>query len=1148
MKLNGLNTVDSLRELAASWGYSRPSISEFPFRLPEIIKSNVTECRTIGEHQGFRIVYIKVDEAKKNPNQTVEGFMRVTEREFIKNIPKSNRPENLYVFTDQSMMRTHFVNATDSSQISLRRFSINPETKMRLHTAQEQLSKLSVNEGDSLQDLITKNQKAFDVEEVTNNFFKVFGIKFIELMEFLKRSGYSQEFKVLSDVTQVIMNRVLFLKFIEKKGWLDENTDYLSEKFQPYFDSKDLYWNDVLVPLFSKLSDNNFSDPSLGDIPFLNGGLFGKKPEGLDRVSVPNDFFANFFGEILNKYNFTIDESTPLSTEVAVDPEMLGRIFESLVLAIEKSPDDKIEEDIRKATNRRATGSYYTPRIVVFHMVRNAIARKLGKDIDQVKIRKIIDMAIDDTPDVNQLKNIEISKPEARGLLNAISKLSICDPAVGSGAYLLIALQILVGLIKILELYTDGHTDDPYNTKETVIKNNLIGVDILPQAVHICELRLWLSLVVDHKDKGPKPTLPNLTYRIFRGDSINDHLLGQKLQLDTFRPNMTNVIGDSQLVQDLERLKSLKVQFFDVNDESKKMNLRNEIYKKKLDIAVKILQEEHSAFEQKEQLGLIDSELPKQEALVVKLSKENREFLYRIKQIIQKESFEQLENGKLDFVWLIDLVEFFVDHGKGGFDIIIGNPPYGIKIDERSRYGLESKDSYGVFIALALDELLKDGGILSFITSDTWQTIKSHKPLREKLLNSALVHELLMMPSWTFDATVNTSILTVTKNKGYVGFGHDVSGHEVRDKNEIIACDFTCANRRSSDIEEYLHTLDDPKFYSTGKAAFYIYSQGLIKNNSNIPFFVGSPKIFKLINDVTCKKIDKEVGNLDKRKVTIQFVDFNQRIVEVVKLGDISSIKHGLTTGKTKEFIFKDPEESGNYPIVDNSLVLSEEDYELLDQDEMKNGINPDKFGGRYIIRYDKGGGSDTDEAWLPKYFVPTHYYINWSRDGVNRMKALPGFRHDGKEFYFKEGVTFSHTGVYSPTFRFNSRSVFDTAGSSLFTASYSLENLIGILNSKLILYLFKTYINHTVNASEDPLKALPIIPQIPNNIGTLVKAITLRQQESPRYNYQDNEQKQIDHIVYASYCLDEEDTIEVENWAERRYPKLAGTSKRGII
>jgi len=1173
MDLKGLKTEDDLKTLIIEkWGYAPYGDRLTGISLDESTRNKILVEKIIANHEGFHVLYFQLDETKKSENQKIEGFMRTVEREVVGRLDRHERNTKLFVFGSEKGDYWHFVNALNTTQVTLRRFSISPDNREKLRTAQEQLAKIEISsKADSIQEVIKKHERAFDVEEVTNGFFKAFGDKFVELMKLISIVKRGADHKELSDITQIILNRLIFLKFIEKKGWLDGDHEYLFNKFQDYYDTNKSYWLEVICPLFDLLSeDHKAPDPKLGEIPFLNGGLFGKEPKNLFTLAIPNEYFKSLFEDVLNRFNFTIDESSPLSVEVAVDPEMLGRIFESLVLIIEKSKD--IEEDIRKATSRRATGSYYTPRNVVFHMSRVAIAKSLSKNsgISELDIRKMIDIVVDEIPDDEQVEKCHLSKTQIQALFECIENITICDPAVGSGAFLLICLQILVGLRRYFSLVLNKKPDDDYILKEKVISNNLIGVDILAQAVHICELRLWLSLTVDFKEGRKPPTLPNLSYRIFQGDSIKDHLLGEEILLDKYRPNKSQLHKDPTIAQDLNRLKSLKSKYFDESGEAEKNRVQKEIYKRKLQIAIKILEEEHAIFEKKniEQQSLLGEEYIKKDSqlsLKKEISKEKRDFIRRLKDIYNRGLFENFSKDKIDFVWLIDLVEFFVDHGQGGFDIVIGNPPYGIKMEERTRYGLESKDSYGVFTALALDELLKEGGVLSFITSDTWQTIKSHKPLRKKILDNANVHELLMMPSWIFGATVNTSILTLTKLSGEVLFGKLVTGADERDKSQILACDFT-RTENPTELDEYIYSLDNPKFYSSAKVAFYQYEQGLVRTNTNIPFFVGSPKLFQLMNDKSCQEIEKEMSG---KKLKIRQIKMNGKTVEMVRFGDIANIKQGLATGDNKSYLYQNPLARGSYKDVNayKDYILTERDINKIANDEMlrskvvENGFHKAKdeknfdedlwFEGRYIAPHDKGGECDTSIGFLPNYYVPTEYYIDWSTESVKRLKKITIKERDGggpeqlaavirnPELYFKRGITYSTAGVYSPTFRIGSASVFGHRGSTIFT-SFNTENLLGILCSKTFKYFLRNYENHTIAAEAGTFDNLTFPIFANEDIVEIVSLIIEKQKQNLRYDYMSNEQKEIDKLVYGMYGLSEDDIQEVENWYARRYPKLA--------
>lgn len=1180
MNLTSLKTKhDLMRVIVEELGY--PAVEEqlFPLQIDEKIKLRVASANIIAAHKGFSVVFVQFNSNKDEYRDKFDLRMRGLERMIISKIDKHLRQQHLFIFTSSDGEYWHFVSARSSgSRLELRRFSITPFNRSRLRTISDRLALTRVESDDNLQSLIEKHRKAFDVEEVTMEFFRIFADKFLELIELMKSCRmYLGDQKKISDTAQIILNRLIFLKFIEQKRWLDNSSDYLYEKFQPYFSKVGSYWHEIVTSLFELLSDKDRKKyKELGDIPFLNGGLFGKEPKDLFLIPIPNSFFQDLFENLLNRFNFTIEESSPSSIEVAVDPEMLGRIFEELVLRLEKAID-KPEAEFKHEL-RRETGSYYTPRVAVYFMSREAIAHRIAdiSGVDVKKTKKLIDLSTDEYEDVDQLAEIELSKTECQSILRTTENISICDPAVGSGAFLLGSLQILVGVKRFLMLKTgDARTQDPnfnYTLKEQSIRHNLIGVDILRQAVHICELRLWLSLVVDYQHQsGDKiPTLPNLTYKVFQGDSIVDHLAGEALQSNEGRFRLDNFSANESIRQKLNKIKALKDGYFNETDEERKKKLEKQIIEERMKLAIEIL--ECEAPPKLTQADMFDNGMTKPNPKKVMEKNESdskHELITRLKRLLASKNFTTplALDDKLSFVWLIDLVEYFIDHGQTGFDIIIGNPPYGVKNEVmgkgKVRYELGSQDSYGIFIAMAFQDLLKTGGVLSFITSDTWQTIKTHKSLRRFLLDNSLVHYLLMMPSWLFGATVNTSILIATKTtKGRPTL--EIQGGRIifensadREQNELVTCDFTRAGENTGELEEYLYSLDNPEYISTPKKACYHYKQGLIESNSNWPFFVGSPKLFALMNDTTCKTIEKEIGDREKKKVKVRQIELNGKIVELVRFGDVADVRVGLQTGDNKFYLFQNPDARGSYKNINDYLefLLTTEDLKKISSDEklrmkiIEKGIHKSKtegsfdsdlwFGGRYIASYDKGGESDVESGFLPNYYVPTNYFIDWSCDSVKKLSTAEAARFQNVEFYFREGLTLSYTGQYAPNLKINSAGVFDVGGSSVFPLIEKYQ-ILGNFACKITKYIGKNWIDHTVNFQVDENKELPILIMSVNKINSLVKDIIEKQKEDLRYDYMSNEQKEIDKLVYEMYGLNADDIREVETWYARRYPKLA--------
>lgn len=487
------------------------------------------------------------------------------------------------------------------------------------------------------------------------------------------------------------------------------------------------------------------------------------------------------------------------------------------------------------------------------------------------------------------------------------------------------------------------------------------------------------------------------------------------------------------------------------------------------------------------------------------------------------------------FDWAVEFAEVFAD---GGFDVVVANPPYGASVDDsirnlyfdRRTEGAQSKDTYGLFMARGL-QLLRSGGQLCYIVSDTWRTIKSHKPLRKRLLENTAIAHIIDLPAWIFSATVNTCIFTATKSTP--SEGHNLITADLRSIKsgdwQSLTKNLNAIAKRSVDLQ--------PLNY-----ARYTYPQSLIATYKNLSFFIASPTLYKLMSDSSFSRME-----------------------------NIADVKVGLQTGDNEYYIRKRVGVRGSYQILDNSKLLIEQDIAQLTDEEKRNGVDLKKYGGRCFLPYDKGGESDTDEGWLPNYYVPTQYFIDWSKNAVQRLKTATIAdvkRNKGQlnkikqedstkraavirnpNCYFREGVTFSPTGIYSPTFRFGCSAIFGNKGSTIFFRGVDPKVMLGILTTTLSRYLLKSYACHTVETGEEVLTQL-VLPKLDTNsaqkLKSLVEQIIQKQKVNPHYPYHLHEQKEINVLVYKLYGLSDEDIREVEIWYCRRYAKLA--EAQGIL
>ena len=405
-----------------------------------------------------------------------------------------------------------------------------------------------------------------------------------------------------------------------------------------------------------------------GEVPFLNGGLFEMQEyDQRNAVHIPNDTFA----EILNlfeRYNFTVTESTSLDIEVAVDPEMLGKVFEELV------------------TGRHDTGSYYTPRPVVSFMCRESLKICLQNKTNETEecLKKFVDDG-----DATAIRD-----PEK--VLRVLQTLRICDPACGSGAYLLGMMSELLRLRETLFQSNQIDSKTTYQRKLDIIQRNLYGVDKDDFATNIAMLRLWLSLAVDYDDDTPEP-LPNLDYKVATGDSLTG-------------PAPENMSLANPLIQEIQEYQA--------------------------------------------------------EYLVTHVDAEKQELRGVIAEL--KENLQGWQANADEFVWQVEFPEVFQE---GGFDIVIGNPPYvrqelirPIKPTLKRLFPevyTGTADLYVYFYKRGT-ELLRASGVLTYISSNKFLRAGYGKKLRAFFTDDQCIHRLLDFGSiQVFKASVDTCILLV---------------------------------------------------------------------------------------------------------------------------------------------------------------------------------------------------------------------------------------------------------------------------------------------------------------------------------------------------------------------------------------------------
>ncbi len=596
----------------------------------------------------------------------------------------------------------------------------------RSRTAIQQFEKLKAS-ALSLKDLT----KAFSVDAVSDMFFDGYKKQYEDIIQYItgKRmvkvankweeqiknepcKNIMQEFapfqnpeKAVRDYVKKLMGRLVFLQFLQKKGWMgvpinkewgEGDYEFIQHLFEKTTD-KDHFVDEVLEPLFDDLNSertNNLVSSAVGGnirVPYLNGGLFEREATDETQFPLPGKYMQNLL-DFFASYNFTIDENDPDDAEVGVDPEMLGRIFENLL------------ED------NKDKGAFYTPKEIVSYMCRESLIAYLQTGIEDEATKEAIRQFVT-THDVNTLGTNDRFRQQVD---EALKNVKICDPAIGSGAF---PMGLLKELFQCRTALEGISLHQAAEIKTHIIQQNIYGVDIERGAVDIARLRFWLSLIVD--EETPQ-ALPNLDFKIMQGNSLLEQYKGvdlstiTELKTEKHGTYQTTMFDDMIDVLRLDLRKMLE-EYYDCTDHHKKQSLRAKI----IDNVKQQLREQSINVD----FGDID------------LSGNNQFMLWH--------------------TWFYDVFS------QGGFDIVIGNPPYLFlsgkgspvkrlekegKIEEAQKlrnlldtYGKVHKevsngcrDFYKWFYKIAID-VCRTNGVQSYITPDTFLSMPKYTDLRHLL-------------------------------------------------------------------------------------------------------------------------------------------------------------------------------------------------------------------------------------------------------------------------------------------------------------------------------------------------------------------------------------------------------------------------------
>lgn len=559
--------------------------------------------------------------------------------------------------------------------------------------------------------------ESLDLKPLNKRFYTGISERFIILRQHLTKEGIFDN-KHASLFVNRLIGRVIFCWFLDKKGIINSDRKYFDSES---FESDTEYYQRKLENLFFGVLNTPIADREYKDdvTPFLNGGLFEARDTDLyknQKLTFPKNFFDEFF-TFLSGYNFTTDESTSQFQQVAIDPEMLGRIFENLLAEMN-------EESGKQA--RKAKGAFYTPREIVDYMCRESLREYLNTKILKDEFRDKRFSQLIDAPDKDfqdQDHNWRRDwKPYKDGIIKALDELKVLDPACGSGAFPIGMLQLLVRVYERLEPRFDN-----YKAKLQIVENNIYGVDIDPMAIEIARLRTWLSIIVDEEadSKNIKP-LPNLEFKFICANSL----------IDIDKSRVTTFSEDPNLA---EKLQEIRDAYFDTESLNKKKKLRTDY-----------------------------------EGLVTKGEGLFGESL-RSKQLKTYRPFNNEWTANFfnpEFMFGVEYFDIIIGNppyikeytSKGAFNDL-----------RKSNYYQGKMDLWYLFACNSVD-LLKNNGIECFIAQNNWVTSSGASKMRNKIIEDTQILRLVDFGDYKIFETagIQTMVMLFKKTKDQEKYNFDL--------------------------------------------------------------------------------------------------------------------------------------------------------------------------------------------------------------------------------------------------------------------------------------------------------------------------------------------------------------------------------------
>lgn len=911
-----------------------------------------------------------------------------------------------------------------------------------------------------------------------------------------------------------------------------------------------------------------------GNIPFLNGGLFECLDDGKNNIyidgfterkkeyqsEVPNFLFFSgekkadlnsYYGtkgknykvwgllNILSSFNFTIDENSPDDADIALDPELLGRVFENLLASF--NPETS-------TTARKATGSYYTPREIVDYMVTESLKDYFKSNLAEVN-------NIDD-----KLENIFLtgsavnpfSKSESKKLVELIEGVRIVDPAVGSGAFPMGVLNRMVFILgkidpgnelweqaqleateaipdprvrratqkQIGEFFKDKYAD--YGRKLYLIQKCIYGVDIQQIAVEIAKLRFFISLLVDEKiDKskenwGIEP-LPNLDFKIMQGNSLISEFLGIDFDNGKGAQKEQGQIGlgfekeDDTLIKEFERK---KIDFQNESDKGKKAKLENEVE----DLMIKIFEtkvKKHKA-DYSRQIEEIERKyvtLPNRNAREKIIAQEKQKLsqktIFDLKSIEkQLREFTSKNKTKPFFLWKLYFAEVFED---GGFDIVIANPPYIKEYVNRSAFdGLRNSpyyqgkmDIWYLFACRGIDLSRKNSGLVTFIAQNNWVTSHGASKMRNKVVTEAQILSLIDFGAFKiFEAGIQTMVVMFKKNTDLDSYSFDyrrLHGNDLEFKDVIALL-----NHADNDQAEYL----TPEITR--------------KNFINKIFTFSSSNIEAILEKIAAK------ANF--------YLDPNREVAQGIVC------PQDYVNKASKEVL------GANFEVGEGIFILSDDELKALKLSQKELSIVKPFYTTDELHRW---WGDAKNKKWIIytdssfknkkniKEYPAIKEHLDRFRKVITSDNKPYGLHRARDEYFFKGAKVFAVRKCARPAFTYTEYNSYVTATFyAIKTERINQKYLTGLLNSQLIAFWLKhrgKMQGTNFQIDKEPIVALPILKPNETSQDDIAAIVTgminiLGSGDNMKQAKVRDYEKKIDQLIYKLYGLTPEEITIVEN------------------